>query len=117
LNILPRVQHGRVPQPEPYNVIEENDIIHDMERQKAFLGWKCTLLPEEVEYAEQDLVLGSHLERWRSQPNGTATLRIAPWNSGSRFIMEMFIEGLGEGMFETINVEPVGKIEIVEREY
>ncbi|MBU1085107.1 MAG: hypothetical protein ABIJ43_03425 [Candidatus Beckwithbacteria bacterium] len=88
-----------------------------MERQKAFLGWNCKLSPEEVRLAEEEWVLSGHVKKWKSQPDGTATLRVAPWKLGSWFTMEMFIEGLGEYMHQTINVEKVGEVEIVEREY
>lgn len=48
------MQCGQVPEPKPSKVIKSNDIIRAMERQKAFLGWKCKLSPDEVQLAKEE---------------------------------------------------------------
>lgn len=88
-----------------------------MEREKTFLGWKCKLSPEELEAVKTEFLLKDYLKEWKVQPDGTATLRVAPWKPNSWIIMEMFMEGLREYEFQTMNVEKVGSVEIVEREY
>jgi hypothetical protein len=85
-----------------------------MEREKIFLGWRRTLYPEEVQYSREDMILREYLGKWRVKRDGTATLRVAPWNRGSGYTMMMFIEGLGEGGFSTVDVTPVDDVEIVE---
>ncbi|GEM_PF-7046723 len=70
--------------------------------------------PEEVEYAQGDIVLRQYLDEWKMQPDGTATLRaLTPFNQ-AWLVMELFIEGLEEGMFLTYNVSRAGVVEIIE---
>ncbi len=88
-----------------------------MERFKTRFGWRCILSPEEVEYSEGELVLREYLRDWKLKPDRSAELIVFPWTPLRRETMEVFIEGLGQGFSETVNVYQSGGVEIVEREF
>lgn len=86
-----------------------------MERNKEKIGWTCVLTPEELEYARNELVLRQYIDKWKVQLDNSISLRVYPW---SYWLMELFIEGLGEGGFPTVNVFESSKgVEVIEDEY
>jgi hypothetical protein len=93
-----------------------------MERYKEHIGWKCVLSPEEVEHSNKDFILKDNLKNWQTQSDGSAVLRVFPWTPKRYITMELFIEGLGEYGFSTVNIHKVKGIrvkgvEIVEKEW